>query len=590
MLRSLAGVLAGLAVVAATRSAATRSAAAQSPEPRPSAGATRPAGSPARAAATPPPRPTLLVFLTVDQMRADYLTTRFGAQLTGGLRRLRDGGALFTNAHQDHAITETAPGHASTMSGRFPAHTGIFRNAAGVQDPQAPLLDGGTTGPASPFRFRGSVLVDWLRVADPRSRGLSVSRKDRGAILPFGRAKQQVFWYGGAGRFTTSRYYADTLPDWVKAVNARDFGRRYAGREWTPLLAASAYAEPDSVPVENEGRAYTFPHALPSDPARAAASLPEMPWMDEVTLEAALAGADALGLGRGPQTDVLAVSLSATDAVGHKYGMDSRELHDQVLRLDRSLGAFIDSLYKTRDSTRVVFALTGDHGMAPYPELHFPGTDPNRGRADIADVLRTHNARVPVRDAFDVESGAITQDTAAFRAAGLDPRAALLALVADLRRVRGVAYAMTRDELPALAAQRRDTSAAKYARRWLHMIPPDLPVAAVVTLQPYRYYDGVSYATHGSPHDYDSNVPVLFHGAAFRPGRYGRFARVVDMAPTLAAVLGVEPTEALDGRVLGEALRNGRETAGGAGRRWARPGPGGAAAAPGGPAPRPAGR
>jgi arylsulfatase A-like enzyme len=323
------------------------------------------------------------------------------------------------------------------------------------------------------------------------------------------------------------------------------------------------------VPVENGGRDYVFPHALPADPAQAARALPATPWMDDVTLEAALAGADAMGLGRGPQTDVLAVSLSTTDAVGHQYGMDSRELHDQVLRLDRSLGAFIDSLYKTRDSTRVVFALTGDHGMAPYPELHFPGTDPNRGRADLSAAFTAHNARLAARgvpEAFDVESGAITQDTAAFRRAGVDPRAALQALAADLRRVRGVQYVMLRDELPALAAQRQDTSAAKFARRWLHMIPPDLPVAAAVTLEPYAYHAGVTYATHGSPHDYDSNVPVLFHGAAFRPGRYGRFARVVDMAPTLAAVLGVEPTEALDGRVLGEALRNGGETAGGGGR------------------------
>jgi hypothetical protein len=542
---SLRHLLAAAALAAAAVPAGARTAGAQQP------------GAP-RAAAPAAARPTLLVFLTVDQLRADYLTTRFGAELTGGLRRLRDGGALFTNAHQDHAISETAPGHASTMSGRFPAHTGIFSNASGVLDPQAPLLDGGATGPASPFRFRGSVLVDWLRSADPRTRALSVSRKDRGAILPLGRAKQQVFWYGGTGRFTTSTYYADTLPDWVKRVNARDFGRRYAGRAWTPLLAESAYPEADSVPVENAGRAYTFPHVLPADPAQAAAALPGTPWMDDVTLEAALAGLDALGLGRGPQTDVLAVSLSATDAVGHAYGMDSRELHDQVLRLDRALGAFLDSLYRTRDSSRVVIALTGDHGMAPYPELHFAGADPQRGRADVAPVLRAHNARLAARGVspgFGFESGAIAQDTAQFRRAGVDARAALAALVADLRRVRGVAYVMTRDELPALAAQRRDTAAAKYARRWLHMIPADLPVAAAITLQPYVYYAGVTYATHGSPHDYDTNVPVLFHGAAFRPGRYGQFARVVDMAPTLAAVLGVAPAQAVDGRVLREAMR-----------------------------------
>jgi predicted AlkP superfamily pyrophosphatase or phosphodiesterase len=133
------------------------------------AGSCRPASSPRPrsrpAAPGEPARPTLLVFLTVDQMRADYLTTRFGPQLTGGLRRLVDQGALFTNAHQDHAITETAPGHASTLSGRFPARTGIFRNAAGVQDPQAPLLDGGTTGPRR--RSASAAPGSWTGCASP---------------------------------------------------------------------------------------------------------------------------------------------------------------------------------------------------------------------------------------------------------------------------------------------------------------------------------------------------------------------------------------------------------------------------------------
>ena len=122
--------------------------------------------------------PTLVVFFTIDQLRMDYFE-RFGSQLNGGLARLYEGGAVFTNAFHDHANTETAPGHASTMSGRFPASTGIVRNAAGVGDPQAPLVDAEGPG-ASPYRFRGTTLTDWLRVKDPRSRALSVSRKDKG--------------------------------------------------------------------------------------------------------------------------------------------------------------------------------------------------------------------------------------------------------------------------------------------------------------------------------------------------------------------------------------------------------------------------
>src|ERR671914_209302 len=133
-------------------------------------------------------RPQLVVFLTVDQLLPAYFE-RYNRQLTGGLARLYRDGAVFTNAFQDHAVTETAPGHASTLSGRFPRGTGIVSNATGVGDPQAPLVDGARGFGASPYRFRGTTLIDWLRFKDPRSRALSVSRKDRGAILPLGRAK-----------------------------------------------------------------------------------------------------------------------------------------------------------------------------------------------------------------------------------------------------------------------------------------------------------------------------------------------------------------------------------------------------------------
>lgn len=506
------------------------------------------------------PRPTLVLFLTVDQLRPDYFD-RWPGQLTGGLARLARDGAFFVNGVHDHATTETAPGHASTLSGRFPSSTGIVRNNAGVGDSSAPLLHGQWGLGASPFRFRGSTLVDWLRNRDPRSRALSVSRKDRGAILPLGRAHQEVYWYGGERGFTTSTYYRDTLPAWVQRFNARGGHRRWAGQSWTLLLPQSQYPEPDSVRWESGGRNFVFPHQSPADPTQSARSLADFPWMDQLTLEMALDGVTALDLGRGPAIDILAVSLSSTDAVGHRFGPDSRELHDNVLRLDRALGAFLDSLFRLRDSTRIVIALTADHGVAPIPEIHFAGRPNATLRANLHPLVNRTTAALRARGvpdaAFDFEYGMMLTDRAALRASGVDPDSLIRGFLAEARRVPGVLRADTR-----AALARADTTRDAIARRWLHATPPDLEVAGYVTLEPYVYWapSGApstwsTYATHGSPHDYDARVPVLFWGRDIRAGRRIEPARVVDMAPTLARVLGVVPTERLDGRVLDAALR-----------------------------------
>src|ERR1035437_1111364 len=310
-------------------------------------------------------RVSLVVVITVDQMRGDYFA-RYASQYTGGLAHIAKQGALFPRAVQDHANTETAPGHSTILSGREPSHTGIVSNDRGVSDPLSPLVD--YAGPAaSPARFNGTTLVDWLHASDARSRVLSVSRKDRGAILPVGRAKAPVFWWTN-GAFTTSRYYADTLPAWVKAFNDRKSAEALAGATWDLLLPASSYAEPDSMFFENNGADFTFPHALPTSPDAMRAQLLSYPWMDSVTMAFALDGADAMELGRRGATDVLAVSLSTLDQIGHAFGPDSRELHDHLLRLDRWLGTFLDSLARLVPAERTVFVLTGDHGIASFPE------------------------------------------------------------------------------------------------------------------------------------------------------------------------------------------------------------------------------
>jgi Type I phosphodiesterase / nucleotide pyrophosphatase len=498
--------------------------------------------------------PTLVVFITVDQLRGDMLD-RYRSDLRHGYARLMQG-AWFVNAAQDHANTETAPGHASTMSGRFPRSTGIMSNSAGVGDRAYPLVVGvpNELG-ASPLRFQGTTLFDWLKAKDARTRAFSVSRKDRGAILPIGRAKEQVYWYSPSGNFTTSLYYRDALPDWVQAFNARRIPQSYAGRQWALTRPLSTYPEPDSVPEENGGRS-VFPVHLPTDSARAAAVIAAIPAMDSLTALFALEGLQRLNLGRGPQTDILAVSFSTTDAVGHAYGPDSREAHENEIRLDETLGWFIDSLYKVRDSSTIVFALTSDHGVQPIPELA-------RRRGDATGDQGLIVSLRDVVTAMRAGLRAVGADTTAFiydgelvglnRAALATARLNADSLLDDFRR-RAVAVPGVARVDRVADVYRADHGADPIARRWSHQVAQNAGVDLVITLTRYSYWYRAT-ATHGSPYDQDAHVPIIFYGPWIQPGRYTSFARTVDIGATLAEITQARPLETLDGVVLTNAIR-----------------------------------
>jgi hypothetical protein len=449
-------------------------------------------------------------------------------------------------------MTETAVGHATILSGRNPASHTIIDNAEGVGDPSAPLL--GSSGPgASPWRFQGTALFDWLQARSPRSRMLSVSRKDRGAILPVGRSRQMVFWYSG-GRFTTSSYYADSLPGWVEAFNARAVPAKAAGRVWEPLLPADSYPEPDTAPWENGGVDIAFPHELPVDTTAAKALFALTPWMDEYILDFALAGVRATGLGRGPAPDVLAVSLSTTDAIGHAWGPDSREIHDQIVRLDRELGVFLDALAHLCDPRRTVVVLTADHGITP-----FAGWARSHGYP-LAENVSFDSLIVALRDSLVRRAGPgnwvrfwdlglLVLDRRGLAARGVDVDSVVGALAATLRRD----HAVLRVDTPASLAA-ADTAQDAIARRWLKAIPPGVGAELMVALKPMYSLGSARSAEHGQPSDDDTHVPLLFWGAGIRAGTYTQRVSVTDIAPTVARLLGVQPLEAVQGRVLEEGL------------------------------------
>jgi arylsulfatase A-like enzyme len=503
-----------------------------------------------------PPRPKLVVVITVDQLRPDYFT-RWKSQLTGGLAQLANEGAFFTEGYQDHAVTETAPGHATVLSGLWPAHNGIIRNSAGVQDSTAPLI--GTTGiGASPRRFRGTTLFDWLKAADPTARALSVSRKDRGAILSIGQSKEQVYWYQ-SGLFTTSRYYADTLPAWVQAFNARRLPFKAANTTWTLLLPDSAYKEADNEVWENLGRDVVFPHRLPADSVRAAGAVAGVPAMDSLTLLFALEGFEAMRLGR-KGTDVLAVSLSTTDAIGHSFGPDSREIHDQVLRLDRYLTWFLKRVTDRVGRDNVVVVLTADHGVTSLPERTRAKTGgaAYRVRVDTLvtavnrDLDRIAGAGAPPREWLELDSGMLfLHDNGRLAATGIKTDSILDVLASRIMRVQGVARVIKPADLA-----RADTASDPVARRWLHQLAPDAGVVLTVTLQPGSVWDvpELPIAMHGQPSEDDSHVPIIFWGRGVRRGSYAGRMNTVDIAPTLGVLLGVTPLSLVDGHARTDAL------------------------------------
>jgi len=495
------------------------------------------------------PKLSLVVVFTVDQFRGDY-PARFGDQWTGGLARLTHDGIVFPNAMQDHAVTETAPGHSTILSGRDPAHTGIVTNTLGVIDRSSPLLEVSGLG-ASPARFVGTALYDWMHTADPEAKVLSVSRKDRGAILPVGRAKAPVFWYQ-SGLFTTSRYYADTLPPWVEAYNARPWAAALAGKPWTPLLPDSDYPEPDSMGYENGGHDVTFPHRFPGTPDSVAAFLPSYPWMDSLTLDFALEGVRQLGLGRRSRPDLLAISLSATDYVGHAFGPDSRELHDQVVRLDRWLGGFLDSLDRLVPRSRTLFVLTGDHGVTSFPELAV-AQGRKGGRVGVDSLLQALAGGLQARanNFFELrqEAGLFSADVAAMAKAGINVDSVSDALAQSLARLPGVTKVFTPKSLKKAPASDLD------AARWRRSLPENFGWLVCASVAPGYIWTGEGgWTTHGTTNPDDASVPIIFMGPGIHPAIYPTAARTVDIAPTLAALLGLEPSQKLDGRVLTEVV------------------------------------
>ncbi len=524
-------------------------------------------------------QPKLIVVISLDQFRYDYIA-RFKPYFgKGGLNYLLHNGANFTNASFKHATNTTGPGHAGLLSGTYGNVNGIIANdwydrerhewmyCAG--DKSVSLLGSQGEG-RSPRNFIGSTLGDELRLKYGfNAKVVSVSNKDRAAILMAGKMPNGVYWMRDSV-FVSSTYYMKDLPAWVKDFNQSRFIDSFFGKVWKKKLPDSAYrlVDDDNVPYEkdSDGSGRTFPHTIVGLDATKITpsyywSLARSPFGAEILKEFAKRALVAEKLGQRGVTDLLCVSFSGTDIVGHAYGPHSQEVMDMALQMDAILADFLSFLDKKIGLGNCVLVLTADHGVAPIPEYlkrHYPSVDAGRVPVDslkkfCASVL-TQRFGEPKQGSKWIEAIAannIYLDRTTFRQMTVPTLEWAASELADsLRRYYPIAAAYSSHELTTLPAT--TPLEGKMKRSFNRIRSGDV----VYALKPYwTEGDWPEGAAHGEPYDYDAHVPLILMGEGIRKGTFAAEVSPIDIAPTLSALLGIEFPAGGEGRVLSEALK-----------------------------------
>jgi len=494
------------------------------PTPRP---------SPASAAAPP----KLVLVLTIDQFRYDYLT-RYRDDYTGGLRRLLERGAVFTQARYQHSPTVTAVGHATYLSGALPAVSGIIGNdwwdrAAGrtvlaVWDPAVKIVGGAGEG-ASPRRMFVSTVGDELKIARASSRVVALSMKDRGAIFTGGHMADVVLWYDGqTGRFVSSTFYGPALPEWAVRFNDERRADAHRGAAW----------KGGELPKE-AGPAYY-------------GAVSGSPFGNDLLEALAERAVEAERLGQRGETDLLAVSFSSNDAVGHARGPDSPEVRDVSVRTDQALGRLFAHLDARIGMRNVLVVLTADHGVAPVPEVQAGRRMPG-GRVAAGTVRQAVQAALAARWGegrwvVSPSDHSIYLDRQLVADTKVDLDDAQDAAQAAALALPHVLRAYTLHELLSGAS-----AGDPLGRPFLLSAHVQRSADLQVVLEPYWMF-AAQGTTHGSVFGYDNHVPIVFMGPGIRPGIYRKPITVNDIAPTLADILSVETPSGSAGRVLDEVL------------------------------------
>ena len=495
-------------------------------------------------------KPKLVVAIVADQFRYDYLV-RFRSDYHAGLARLLEHGAVFTDARYIHYPTVTAIGHSTFMSGATPSVSGIIGNewydrdskqaVTSVSDSSTALLGGapGAKG-SSPRRLLVSTLGDELKMSARPARVISISMKDRSAILPGGHMADAAYWFDpDSNHFVSSTYYMNALPAWVAQVNADGPLRKYTGQVWRPFDAKPGDQPFCSMTAGNDLR---FCGPI------------ENTWFGNELLEEFAEKAiinEQLGTHAG--TDLLALSFSSNDYVGHELGPDSKEVRDISIRTDQLLGKLLDFIDARIGGGNTLVVFTADHGVSPTPKANHDRRMPG-GYLDAAaysqKIAAALSAKFGSGDWFLYNSAGflyLNYETVAKNNANPVEVRNLAAEAA--RKLPNIARVLTRDDLL------RGSSSADFAGRALQLgfYGPRSGDLVLLPEPYYMFYQGPG-TTHATPYGYDTHVPLIFYGTGIHPGIYRRPATVNDVAPTLADLLEVETPSGSSGRVLTEIV------------------------------------
>lgn len=537
-------------------------------------------------------QPKLVLQITVDALRGD-LPSRFSNVLgQGGFRYLMEQGIHYTNANYQHANTETIVGHVSLATGTVPAAHGMVGNvwfdrelgriAYNIEDARYHLLTAGAdvdkkseidptqktakSDGRSPDNILTSTLSDEMAVHFAgRSKIFGVSVKDRGAVSLAGHAGK-AFWFSKAsGGFVTSNYYYQHYPDWVNEWNDRKPAQAYADKAWELMHDSSKYLFGDADDREYEtdfpGFGRTFPHAYgKADDKYFTTRLTLSPAGDELTLDFAKTLLDKEQLGQDEVPDFLAISFSSTDYVGHIFGASSLEIEDNMARLDRTLADLFAYIDKKVGLANTLIVLSADHGQPEVPghlhdlgidKAHYFDTKALDKAPAIAALKKQFGIGEELIEAFFFPYLYLNQEV--IRTKGLDQGAVEQAVVAELLKFQGVAYAVSSTALR--TAKLPDTLLMRAILRNFH---PKRSGDIYLVFEPNVFindFDGMIVAsTHGSPWRYDTFVPVIFAGAGLKPARVERPITPYDIAPTLATYLNVKPPSGSIGIPLSEVF------------------------------------